>query len=791
VQLLPKLFRYQFDLNPKINASMRNMWQNVVDNPRDVLNEYFVPIMDELMRSLLSVQYRARHASCLALCEIVKGRDFDAVGAYLAPLWLACFKVMDDMNEDVRKAALSLSKCLGRLCNRLVDPRYSTKSSGVAGCLEATVPVMLDHGIGSRVKEVRQVAIRFVLHITKVSNKFLRPALARIMKTLLESLSTLEPKMLSYWQFHVDDKEKMESVRLRMASSSPLSEALTACVRQIDDEVLPDIVSMLSEVMATGVGLPTLTGSARVLTSIGASPVGPQLQAHAPKLLRILFRGLVDESLSVRKLFARAIGFVCRIAKRKRVQKTLVAVAKMYLEPKSALAQEAGGMAASEISLRALEMTKRYAIDIAPVAFVAMHHSSSSGRNNGNDAKQSSAAQQVARTAAAWGTCWEEISPGSTSSGARLYRSDIVALFCKQFARDDSISWELKRALVNSIAALAALTKSAFAPHLESVLDVLVAALPGRLWSGKEDILSALATIGEACSAELQSSALAQSVLAALLVETKRRKTVYKRNAVVAVSKWLESTMTSADAFVPVWQCFSPLLRAAEPLGSKHQQLQQQKVEASSASLVATVKPLTDPRTIAAACEAIGWAWPAAAAVASSDADGDVTMSDAKEEKVGTAAAKMQTAYCDKFVDLLTDRMQSGFAWNVKAAIMHACKVFAQRLAVKDDAVLLKVLELIALGLHDLKYVAVRLAAAQALHALLQSRGSTWTLLNAPPAASQLELSTKVIASLDDALACLQADMTPEMSQFAASIAALLRTTVTHKPQRLSNLKKK
>lgn len=181
-------------------------------------------------------------------------------------------QVLDDMNEKVRKSAQMLAKTMSRTSIRLCNAKYTEKKS-IPQAIDSVLPMLLDKGLNNPAKEVRAISIATVLKITRIAGPPLRPHLSVLMRALLEGQTNLEPASFSYLQFHTSSfnitPEKLEQIRLSIAKSSPLAEALDQCVGLIDSAVLPQVLSMLSELIRAGLGLATLSGCARLITNLG------------------------------------------------------------------------------------------------------------------------------------------------------------------------------------------------------------------------------------------------------------------------------------------------------------------------------------------------------------------------------------------------------------------------------------------------------------------------------------------------------------------------------------------
>ena len=60
--LVPRLYRYQFDPNPKVNEAMTSIWRALVKEPKKAVEEYFDIIIKDLLRGVGDRQWRTREA---------------------------------------------------------------------------------------------------------------------------------------------------------------------------------------------------------------------------------------------------------------------------------------------------------------------------------------------------------------------------------------------------------------------------------------------------------------------------------------------------------------------------------------------------------------------------------------------------------------------------------------------------------------------------------------------------------------------------------------------------------
>ena len=77
IQLLKKIAR--FDPNPNVQRSMTDIWNALVKDSSGTIDKHFDAIMDDLLVSILTKEWRVRQASCVAIADLVQGRTLEKV----------------------------------------------------------------------------------------------------------------------------------------------------------------------------------------------------------------------------------------------------------------------------------------------------------------------------------------------------------------------------------------------------------------------------------------------------------------------------------------------------------------------------------------------------------------------------------------------------------------------------------------------------------------------------------------------------------------------------------------
>uniref|UniRef100_A0A3Q3WNZ9 Uncharacterized protein n=1 Tax=Mola mola TaxID=94237 RepID=A0A3Q3WNZ9_MOLML len=548
-QLVPRLYRYQFDPNLSIRQAMTSIWDAVVTD-KTLVDRYLKEILQDVICNLTSNTWRVRESSCLALNDLIRGRQADDLIDHLAEIWETLFRVLDDIKESVRKAADLTLKTLSKVCTRMCESTGSAAQRTVAVML----PTLLEKGIVSNVTEVRSLSIQTLVKISKTAGPRLKPHASRLIPALLEALSTLEPQVLNYLSLRATEQEKsaMDAARLSAAKSSPMMETINMCLQHLDVSVLGDLVPRLCELLKSGVGLGTKGGCASVIVSLTVQC--PQdLTSYSGKLMSALLSGIHDRSTVVQKQFSFALGHLVRTAKDSSVEKLLLKLNSWYLEKEEPIYKSSCVLTVHAISHYSPDVLKAHAGVALPLAFLGMHQAPFPDEEKGES-----------HDSELWAEVWQENVPGSFG-GIRLYMTELITI--TQTALQ-SQSWKMK---AQGAAAMATVAKeqtgSLVAPHLGMVLTALMQGLSGRTWAGKEELLKAIGSVVSKCSTELQKPCAGQpsicEVLEVVLKECRKESLVYRMAALRCTGDILHSSQE--DRFSDMAEILFPLIKKSCP----------------------------------------------------------------------------------------------------------------------------------------------------------------------------------------------------------------------------------
>ncbi|KAF9951012.1 hypothetical protein BGZ72_007436, partial [Mortierella alpina] len=490
--LIPRLYRYQYDPNPKVNEAMTSIWRSLVKEPKKAVQEYFDVIINDLLESMGARQWRTRESSCLAMADLLQGRSVEEIEKYLEKIWTMSFRTLDDIKESVRTAAFKTCRALTVMTVRYCDPKHVSEAEGKR-VLDIIVPFLVGKGLLSTAEEVSKFSLTTILKICKQAGPLLRSHIPIIITALLDGLTSMEPQMLNYLSFHTEKyqltNEQLESSRLNAAKLSPMMEGIEACVENIDDSVMPDLSSQLITTIRKAVGLPT----------------------------KALGSAIKDKSPAVRKSYAVAAGYTSRLVTNAALVKFIERLGGYYLGTEEEELRSTSAVTVREISKNASDRFKEVASAILPIVFYGSFDASKD-------------------IAGIWKEVWEEHTTGSASA-VKLYADEIVKLLSTQLT---SASWDAKKQSATTLKAAATVTD--LNKYADNLLTLVVDGLSGRTWQGKEQVVELLPALALSSKDFLADKPAKQQELAKVLLrEAKKANKQYRRYAIDALGKYLDA----------------------------------------------------------------------------------------------------------------------------------------------------------------------------------------------------------------------------------------------------------
>eukprot|EP00804_Cyclotella_cryptica_P020845 CCRYP_011471-RA/>CCRYP_011471-RA protein AED:0.17 eAED:0.17 QI:1356/1/1/1/1/1/5/334/2365 len=576
-KLIPSLLRACNDPNKQTREQMNSLWVGLTgggSEARDIITRHFIPTLDSLMKDAVSKLWRARTGACGALSDIIVGRSWDDLGGggveedevesvssehggaaiRLLRLWKLTVRALDDVRAPVRERGESLGRALRALTIRLCDPMASNitadeesymsnvqrelykkrKESNAEVAATVSLSWLIRHGLNQPCAEATGICISSTLGIVDVAKpSTLQPVLDSLVGSLLMAMSALEPAALNYLQVRAagsdaiqgsgsDSYDRLESMRVRLAMSGPIYEALNKCldmIQYIDLDAQKKIVPELDGALRRGAGFATRAAAADAVTSLCSSCPNafkfPGVSTSNPsvRLLRALyFASERERGASSKDKMTHALGSLAELAPGKAVRTLATRACERYSESSGSNNDPSVRRAAAS-TLRAIVVRASGQLQdggprdiwmkvILPTAFLGRHDKDS-------------------KVASLWNDVWEE---GGTAVGNR---EDTFGTLLQErllpFLNNIIIDHLRSNSWANRTAACAVLTELAdaniLAPIPSSVNDINVGIgsqerfrvraaascstlsecvkmiARSRIWAGKADVVKAATLI--------------------------------------------------------------------------------------------------------------------------------------------------------------------------------------------------------------------------------------------------------------------------------------------------------
>lgn len=346
-KLLPRILRACHDPNKQTREQMNTLWIGLTGGgaeARSLLSQHLLATVDTLIEDCTNKLWRARAGACGALSDIIVGRSWDDLGGgpaelsdddmhtkttsenltagiRLLRLFRVAMRALDDVRGNVREAGEILARSVRGLSVRLCNPSLKDASDGThfskseiarhemnTGAASATtLRWLIKYGLNQACAEATGICLSCLVEIVGVVKpKILQPLIPGLLKSLLCSMSGLEPAALNYLQARSGSQdtdsslsyENLERVRLRLAQSGPLAAAVTKLLFMIPSirlstqkEVVPELDAALRQSVGFATRAATADAVALLTTSCpdafrfpGTSNTNPSV-----RLLRALY----------------------------------------------------------------------------------------------------------------------------------------------------------------------------------------------------------------------------------------------------------------------------------------------------------------------------------------------------------------------------------------------------------------------------------------------------------------------------------------------------------------------
>lgn len=424
------------------------------------------------MSMMAGREWRVRQASCTAIADLIQGRQPEQYSQYTDEIFTKAFKLLDDIKDSVRTAALKLCQTITNAVIRALETSDADTKRANA-MLEKAIPFLLsDKGMESGVQEVQGFAIGALIQMIKKSpSKSLRNFVPLILEQFLNSLSSLEPQAVNYVHLNAEKygmtSEDIDKMRLSSIRTSPMMEVIERhLIDALDEDSMKEFASRLENVLRSAVGLPTKVGCSRVLVLLSMKIM--LFRPYADRFIQLLSRYVVDRNDTVSASYCTAIGYLMRLASDNRVLQTIEYVKGLYLAADDASQRVISGEILYSTSKLSNDRFMAFAASALPFVFVFKHDTDEHARE-------------------VFEKTWQDNVGGSRT--VSLYVKEIIALVSEHL---DSPLWTIKHTAALGIAnAIISMDPELDLVTSERLWPVLEKALAGKTWDGKEVVLKA------------------------------------------------------------------------------------------------------------------------------------------------------------------------------------------------------------------------------------------------------------------------------------------------------------
>ena len=504
--IIPKIFSFLHDPHLDLQKTMENIWNNLVEEDRKTIEQYFRPILNELKALLSFNSWSVRQGSCLCLKDILTSQPYEKFAEDLPELWKLVLRNLDDFKETVRAAAAltcnSLSKITVKLCNSADNKELAEKNIGIL------LPLVLDYVVNSSVKEVQTICLVTLVSITKYAGALVKPIIPDLIVALLNALSDLEPQELSKLSVMMEQdqltQEKVESLRLDLSRSSPMMDTIKSCIEYVDTGVLDQLVPKLVDMIKSSIALNTKVGCSKVAVFL-AVQCKQDLSPYSQKLISAFLGRMNDKSLSVKKTFASSISQLAKFAKESTFEKMVSRLTKFYFSGDTDQQLNAC-LILQSLTQQCPDNINNFKSDLIPLVFFALHDKVVNDDNKQQQEQEQDNAKFVNN--ALWEEIWDSLAPNKERA-LILYLDELIVILLHNL---DAQVWERREQALKAIIDLAEkLPKELSITHSDNLLAGVMKSLPGRTWDGKVLIPKAIELLTVNCSEKIKTNGLSQT----------------------------------------------------------------------------------------------------------------------------------------------------------------------------------------------------------------------------------------------------------------------------------------
>ncbi|PWW76166.1 ARM repeat-containing protein [Tuber magnatum] len=514
-KLYPKLYRYRFDPNPNVARSMESIWKALIGaDERNVLEAQFNNIIEDLLKCAVGREWRTREASCNALGELVQGKKIEEYKPYLEKIWSTSFRVLDDVKESVRVAAMKLCRGLTQAMVRNVDVASGGSREEAEAILEGVMPFLMGgRGLEAEAKEVQLFALRTLLQLVETGGPALLPYILDLVDKFVHLLSSLEPEVVNYLHLNADKYnttgDDIDRIRLAQVRGSPMMDAIERSLDLLNKDAMKTFVPGFQKTIRKALGLPSKVGCSRIIVTLVVRH-GFITKPFADELLKTIQTSMHDRNETVMASYASAAGYLCRLASDEKILGLVGYSRKIYFGGEDEKSRTLAGEVVYALCKNATDRFNSLAVDALPFIFVGKH-------------------DPHTPVTEIFTKAWTENTGGT--GAIKLYLGEIISLAQTHLS---SPRWALKQTAALSLAdACKSIGKDVTAGQVNLLWPVLVSATSGKSWDGKEAVLDALVALSVNAVQYFENDQAKLRELSTIVLREARRKNAAYRSMAI------------------------------------------------------------------------------------------------------------------------------------------------------------------------------------------------------------------------------------------------------------------
>ncbi|GMM28830.1 Ecm29 protein [Martiniozyma asiatica (nom. inval.)] len=526
-RLIPKLFRYKHDPNNSVSRTMNEIWNSLILDNKKTINNNFDSIFKECLSGMGSREWRVREASTMALLDLLNQSDFEIYESNLENIWQMSFRAMDDIKASVRKEGEKLTRFLANtMITKIKVKSDSSNETGQNNILKQLIPFLLgSNGLLNDVEEVKNFAFETISKLVNTNSKLLKPFVTEMVEQMILMMSSVEPQVVNYIALNADKyklkQEDIDGQRMGMVGSSPLMEAIEKLLNLLDDNNMKEFVEHLASAVKNAVGLPSKVAASKVIVDLMVKHYFVAKE-YGDKLLKISSGQLKDRNETVAKSYAIACGYAVRSASTKQVSSLAKKLNRYYFEKREdERLPKIASITCEAVFSNSNDKFQSIASGFLPLAFIGKH-------------------DLIEEISKPFGRVWLDAASSSLSA-IKLYFTEIVTLMKQNIETSNfSLRHTIALSITEIVTKLELKINEINSQEITELLEIVLEALKGRTYDGKEKLLDSLVLLSKNLSEFFETNdelfALVQN---RVISEANRQNIGYKKHSVLSLGNFL------------------------------------------------------------------------------------------------------------------------------------------------------------------------------------------------------------------------------------------------------------